>query len=579
MTSPRSDRVRAAAIALGAFVFHAVFAARYPVFGDGMEIVATAAVAGVAHPSGYPTLTTLLSPIATGEGAYFRAALLCAAFIAVAVGLVRSMIGSAVRLALAGPSPRAVLTADLLAVAFALSFSFLDAATVVEVYALNALFLAALVLLLAPRPDKPLSLSVLLAASLLQGIAATNHLTSLCTGPLLAWRALQAILAAPRSAALIVPSTAVAFAAGLSPYLLVPVRAAASPAINWGDAQSLDAILWMIRGGEYRERQFLRAGLNEFFTLETWLPFAARRTWDMLRSLGGQFLGGPQTGRPFAGSVAGLLGIVFAGIASRGFLDWWKLQRMTALTLLMATLLQAAFVLLYNIPDIEDYHLGILVTLLPFFATGFGTLLLVAWRDESSSPITPHRHWVVPGVLVCASALSALPLYRANADIGAAWTERVLAAATPNAMILTHSDYDLYPLWYAQHSEGRRADLLVVGINFLRYEWYDRMMPPHRPDAAGRTVFSTPGHFTQFTLKDHVDAVRHGVIDPNLGKVPVFITDLDALVIRELLNHYRLVPAAQLLSEEELLLFAHSPGVPPSLLFEIQPLSPNRTEP
>jgi hypothetical protein len=122
-------------------------------------------------------------------------------------------------------------------------------------------------------------------------------------------------------------------------------------------------------------------------------------------------------------------------------------------------------------------------------------------------------------------------------------------------------------------------DLLVVGINFLRYEWYDRMMPPHRPDAAGRTVASTPGHFTQFTLEDHVDAVRRGVIDPNLGKVPVFITNLDSLVIRELLNHYRLVPAAQLLSEEELSLFAHSPGVPPTLLFEIQPLTSNRTVP
>jgi hypothetical protein len=389
VTFPRSDRLRAVVIALGAFVFYSAFAARYPIFGDGMEIVATAAVAGVAHPPGYPTLTTLLSPIATGEGAYFRAALFCAAFMAVAVGLVRLMIGSALRLSQADASPRSVMTADLLAVAFALSFSFLDAATVVEVYALNALSLAALVLLLAPHPDKPLSLPILLAASLLQGLAATNHLTSLCMGPLLAWRALQAILAMPRSAAVIVASTAVAFAIGLSPYLLLPVRAAASPAINWGDPRSLDAILWMIRGGEYRERQFLRIGPNEFFTLETWLPFAASRTWDMLRSLGGQFLGGPQPGRPFAGAIVGLLGIGFVGVASLGFIAWWKAQRMTALTLLIATLLQAAFVLLYNIPDIEDYHLGILVTLLPFFATGFGSLLFVTWRDESPSPITP----------------------------------------------------------------------------------------------------------------------------------------------------------------------------------------------
>jgi hypothetical protein len=389
----------------------------------------------------------------------------------------------------------------------------------------------------------------------------------------------QAILAAPRSAAFIVPSTAVAFAVGLSPYLLMPMRAAASPAINWGDPQSLDAILWMIRGGEYRERQFLRIGPNEFFTLETWLPFAAVRTWDMLRSLGGQFLGGPQPGRPFAGAVVGLLGVGFVGVASVGFITWWKSQRMTALTLLLATVLQALFVLLYNIPDIEDYHLGILVTLLPFFATGFGSLLLLRWRDESRSPITPNRHWVVPGVLVCAAAVSAPPLYRANVDIGPAWTERVLTAATPNAMILTHSDYDLYPLWYAQHSEGRRTDLLIVGINFLRYDWYDRMMPPHRPDAVGRTVFATPGHFTQFTLEDHVDAVRRGVIDPNLGRVPVFITNLDTLAIGELLQHYRLVPVAQLMSEEELSFFVDSPGVPPNLLFEIQPLTPQRTAP
>src|SRR5690606_13266148 len=115
---------RAIAIAVGSFVFYALYAARFPMFGDGMELVATAAIGGVAHPPGYPTLTTLLAPLARGEGAYFRAALLCAAFIAMAAGLVRLMMGGIVRQWFSGVASRGTRIADLLTVAFALSFSF-----------------------------------------------------------------------------------------------------------------------------------------------------------------------------------------------------------------------------------------------------------------------------------------------------------------------------------------------------------------------------------------------------------------------------------------------------------------------
>jgi len=566
-------------VGVGVFCVYALYAARDPIFGDGMELVATAAVGGVAHPPGYPTLTTLLAPLSRGEGAYFRAALLCAAFMAVAAGLVRVLAGRMAAWLFPEDATRASVVADLLAVAIGLSFSFLDAATVVEVYALNALFLAALVLLLAPNPGKPLPVSVLVVASLVQGLAATNHLTSLCMGPLLAWRALQVILASPRLAAVVIPSTALAFAIGLSPYLLVPSRAAASPPINWGDAQTMDQIVWMLRGGEYRDRQFLRMSPNETFTLGTWAPFAARRTWDMLRSLGGQFLGGPQAGRAVAGIVVGLFGLGVAWVCAVGFLKWWKDNRLTAVALLLATLLQAAFVLLYNIPDIGDYHLGILITLLPFLVTGVMLLLLDRWPDTAPTLLTPHRHVAVPGVLIAAALVSSAPLYRANIDVGRAWIDRVLDAAPPNAMILTHSDYDIYPLWYAQHAEGRRQDVLVAGVNFLRYEWYDRMMPPHRPDVLDRRVTATPGHFTQFTLADHVETIRRGVIEPNLGRVPILITNLDGMAIRELTLHYRLVPVAQLMTDEDYALFVDSPGVPPSVLFEIQPLTPAGSAP
>ena len=49
---------------------------------------------------------------------------------------------------------------------------------------------------------------------------------------------------------------------------------------------------------------------------------------------------------------------------------------------------------------------------------------------------------------------------------------RALAAAPDQAIILTHSDRDIFALWYAHYALGQRRDLAVIAEPLLEFGWY-----------------------------------------------------------------------------------------------------------
>lgn len=563
-------------VGAAALAIYALTAAREPQFGDGMELVASAAVLGVPHPTGYPLLTMLSWPLAHGAGAYFRVTMLCALFVAGAAALLCTALrrylheaepqGDAVRWRAWFPAFAALL--------FVWSASAWSAATLVEVYALNTLLLLGIVAGLTPSPGTPGSARWLLVASLLQGLALCNHLSSLCMAPLLAVRAVQHLrLAAPPVRIKLLASGPLLFLAGLLPWLYVPIRSAASPPINWGGGHTWEGFVWLIRGGDYGRMQLLQQMPGRSFTLETWLPFAVERIGLMLQVLGGEALGGATR---LPGFLALLIGVVVLGLAILGWVLLWRRDRILAGGLALATFLQILFVLLYNIPDIEDYFLGI-------WATGFLPLALGLWVvlnkgaaafGYEADPNKQSRMLAFYAVALLVVVFSNWPVAdRSNETIGRVWIERLLEALPENAVLLAHGDYDTYPMWYAQHVEGRRPDVFLVSANFLRNAWYADMIPADDP--LGRTASPEPADVLaeRLTVEDHVAMLAERVIEPNLTRAPLFTTTDPLSGLRPHLGaRYRLQPTAVLLTEEEMLgMLDRHPTYAPPLLERFEP--------
>ncbi|MDK2971255.1 MAG: hypothetical protein PWP23_1010 [Candidatus Sumerlaeota bacterium] len=570
------------AVGAGAFALYVLTAAREPQFGDGLEFVAAAAIGGVPHPPGYPLLMMLLWPFAEGPGAYFRCTLVCAVIAAVAAGLVTRL---AMRSLLAFPdAKRPALVGRWLPVAAgavaAFSASLWSSATGVEAYGLNAALLAGSLLLLTGDMAKPLEGKRLFAAGLLAGLGACNHLTSLCVAPLLAWRMVQTARTSGGTARWRGPALAVLGGVlGLLPLLYLPLRAAAEPAINWGGADSWEGLRWMLSGGDFKRGQFLQLRAGTPFTLGTWLAFAGQRVMLLVLGLGGEVLGGLGQLRGLAFAAAAVIGLLGWGAAAWGARLRWTQGKSAALALAAPAVLQLLFIFLYNIPDISDYLLGVWVALVPMLLPGAAAGLdaLARTFGYGDAPEKSNRlllAFAAPVVLAFLSNYGAAN--RAGNALCGAWIDRVVAALPENAVLLTHADYDTYSMWYAQQAEGRRRDVLVVAGNFLRYEWYGRMLPTPEEDPAGRVAHTEPGDvFTaRFTARDHVAMLSRSAITPNLGRVPVVTTTVPDGWNDEMLGllprSFEMKPLAALLTPEEAEYMAvEYPVIAPPLLVEI----------
>ena len=194
--------------------------------GDSGELVAAVHTLGIPHPSGYPLfvllgkLWTLIVPF--GSVAY-RMSLFSAACTAAACG---GLYWVARRNGLRWEA------AAFAALAAAFAPSVWKEANVQRVYALNALFVVAVIAAVfewhRTRHDH-----WLVAALGLCGLGASNHTIMGVFGLLLtiyAFAVERSLLGRPRT--LLLGGTA--FAAGLLPYLYLPIRSRMNPRLDWG---------------------------------------------------------------------------------------------------------------------------------------------------------------------------------------------------------------------------------------------------------------------------------------------------------------------------------------------------------
>jgi 4-amino-4-deoxy-L-arabinose transferase-like glycosyltransferase len=402
---------------------------------DAAMLQVHAYVLGITHPTGYPTWTMLahlFTYLPFGDPAY-RANLASAAFGAAAVFVLFFagwLLSGRIWAAAAG------------SLSFAVGNIFWSQAVIAEVYTLNALFVAATVLVLLlwrdTRRDR-----YLLAAAFLMGLSLTNHVTS---GLLLPTAALF-VFAVDRRKLLdwrLVLGGAGLFVLGLAPYLYLPVRAFVGTPVYEADPSSFARFFELVAGREFGIR-FGTFGPDEYLS--------------RLVSLWGFLLEEFNAGLLLVAAVGVVVmlvrdraGAVLVGIP---FLGW------------------LVYAIGYDIFDYFIYFIPSYLMLALFVAVGATTVLEGAERLVAGSP--PLLRTATPVLISIAL------LYLAVADVGEDYSledrsqdltgrrivEAVVEKTAPDATVLHHRS----PLPYMIQVEERRADLTLVS------PWYPAQNP------------------------------------------------------------------------------------------------------
>jgi hypothetical protein len=486
---------------------------------DCGELAAVQALAGVAHPTGYPLYTVagwlfLRVPLFGSKILQLNVLSLVWCVLGLAA------FGAALKRILAGwdsagregpeaetPHPVLVSLPVWIASGFlAFSRTLWIQAVSTEVYALHfllsALVMASAVSAAAADPSHGPRTWPWLRTALFLSLSLSNHLTAswLVPGLLVlhfkswgfrrnSWLCLAACAGTAAAAAGVV-------------YLYLPLRAARSPLLNWGDPRDWASFARHVGGGQYRVWMFAS------------LEGAVGRFRDFLLSLPAEF--------SWPGAVLGVCGLAVSFVRKSRY----------AVFLVAVFLANAAYAVNYDIPDLDAYFLLSHAV----FALWIG--FAVQWAADRL------RRPFVSGVFAFSAVQGLLHLYGLNAPSAKAagdpsvqrYASEALASVPENGLVLTVQwDVLVSPALYLQNVEGLRPGVTVVDKELLRRSWYYRQLARTDPDLAG-TIREASGAFVEAVrpferggphdpelLERLYRGVFTGLIANNLDRRPVFL--------------------------------------------------------
>jgi hypothetical protein len=435
---------------------------------DGGDLISAAATLGVPHPPGYPVYVTLghwFAQLPIGPVAY-RLNVFSAVCMALAAALTTwgvaqttptptptplarrsptTRTGEGVELPSPvdrfsstgeGPGMGAAVLAGL---AFAAAPMVWGQATIAEVHALNALFVAALLGLLAPIVfrGEPISTRRLSVAFFMWGLGLAHQLTLAALAPLFFVAVRRASFPHPSS---LITQYVFLFLLGLTPYLLILPRAAVQPPVNWLGLVTPENFGALITAELYRGYAFA-VPLSDY----------PARLIALAQLLVAQF-----------GWIG--LGLIALGAADA------RCQRAAPL---VSIALYVIFALGYQPADSQLY-------LIPVWLFG-------AWAIAAGARVLiPHPSSLIPLLLIAlVPGLSIITHFTAqdlHADQAAAdFALAAFNAAPARAVILTHLDAHTFTLWYYGQVEKQRADVAIIDVRLAAYSWYDSMLHAQAP--------------------------------------------------------------------------------------------------
>jgi hypothetical protein len=449
---------------------------------DSGELILASATLGVPHPPGFPLYTLighLFSKLPVGSvafrlnlmSAFFAAA--AAVFVALLVAELQAEEAGTSRTKTKKPSsrkrksfwtaastwlPRAVPVSGGLA--FAFSLTVWSYATHAEVYTLTLALLAGALYLLVlwGRQARDLSkgsagrrMVPLLLAGLVLGLAlGVHHSTVLLALPAFGlfliraggWRTL-------RSRELL--GAAAALALGLSVYLYLPLAAARSPVLNWGDP-STGRDLWT----------HVSARLYQGYLFEGSVADVPAKLLDF---------------RSLLVQQSTVLGLVLAFF---GLLRIWRRHRDLAWTLLVLVACGLGYAMVYYPSENRDaYYLSTFLVVGLFCAAGLQQLWGFSARRSSA--------WRLAAVLLVL-LLPAVNLWvhyrrndRSQDRVARHYVEDTLAGVGRGALVMTRDWQLSSPYLYLRHVERLRPDVTLVDAAATWYSWYVDYLGDNHP--------------------------------------------------------------------------------------------------
>ncbi len=416
---------------------------------DSGDLAAAVATGGVPHPSGYPTYLAaaeVFRRLPWGDVGY-RLGLLSAAASALAAGLIAATTlqvlpgedGAPLRMAVAA-------TAGLL---FAFAPIPWSQAVIPEVYGLHALaFCAVFALTIVARESRRPTTIFLCFLAL--GLGLGNHLSIALFLPavlVLTGRRLRSDFMG------YVALAAVGLALGLSVYVLIPLRAAAMPPINWGDAATPTGFAWLVSGRVYRHLIFS-------------LPVAdlPARIVVALRAF------------VISGNALGL------PLAVLGLIDCWTRDRRLAVVTVYGVVGFSVYAIGYNTIDSYVYLIPAIAVFVLWIGFGLGYVVHILQPYLSAARVPTVALMLV---IVCFGLVGAprrwsrLDLHGDTEalDYGVA----AMHAAEPDALLIVSGDAHTFAVWYARYGLNVRQDVAVVNDSLLAYDWYRRTVEATQP--------------------------------------------------------------------------------------------------
>jgi hypothetical protein len=412
---------------------------------DGGDLTAAASTWGIPHPPGYPLYTIVARAflaIHWGTPAHRVALLSAVAGAGAAWALYRLC------MALVGRPRWPIALAASLVWAFA-TIPW-GQAVIAEVYALAGLLTIGF-LVSAVRWRTTGGKWAWRAAWLLFGLGMAHHpLIAACLIPTGLWVWEQRSRLSGRRW-----TEAAALAAmGLCFYVYLPLRAAASPPINWGNPCTLSGFWWMVSAAPYRHFVF---GLP----LVEW-PARFSALAGMLTS---QF--------KVWGIALGLWGAL--ALHERDRNASWGLLGLFAVI--------SVYAIGYNTTDSYVYVLPALSVFAAWIAMGLADI----WERVAAVRESAPRAMLAGA----AAVLLALPA----ASLGMNWTasdlsrdheaqdyvDESLAALPADAVVLADGDRQTFALWYARWavSSPFRGD--IISLPLLQFEWYRAQVQGRNP--------------------------------------------------------------------------------------------------
>jgi hypothetical protein len=504
-------------------------------FIDKGELAAVASTFGVAHPTGYPTLMALgyvvthVVPLRPVLALNILAALLAAASAGTLTWLFDDVLR---RVAAAAESQRPrkaarrkriapgvpataprsrVLLAALAALLVVFTPTWWDQANGFEVYSLHGAWMPVVILLFLRFVDDEVRLSKDAAAprgwhgmtragssfALALGLSFTNHMTTILLAPAFLLH-YGATLPRARSLLRLLPLVP-AFALGLSPYLLLPVRAAMHPYFNWGDPETLKRFFDHVTGKQYQVWMFQDA--------------------EVYKQQAAFFFGHLPAQFAYIGLALAVLGIVHLGRASL------RLSLFVALLFLACVAYSTGF----GIMEIVPYYMTAILAAGLWCATGLEALR-IRWGDGAALGAAAC-------LVVANCALHCSETNESRNTLVEGMASNMLQTLPPDAIVLSAQwDFWVAGSFYLQVVEKRRPDVLVIDPELLRRSWYLTQLEVDHPDVM-RPIEPEVARFRSELYKfEHglpyegaaIESAYNGVIgaivETNIATRPVHVT-------------------------------------------------------